>query len=118
KARADIAAADADKQRRELNATAMEREGQAEKISRQALAEAVRAEGMAEADAIAAKGSAEAEAIAARAEALADQSQAVLAQEALHILPMIARELAAGYGSIDNMTVVSADGANKITGDI
>lgn len=117
-ARADVAKATAEKQRRELAAEAAEREGQAEKVSRTALADAVRAEGIAEADAIAAKGTAEADAIAARADALADQSQAVLAQEAMHILPLIARELAAGYGSIDNMTIVSSDGSNKVTSDM
>jgi flotillin len=114
-ARAAVSAAEADKQRRELNAAAMEREGKAEKENRTALADATRA---AEADAIAARGNAEAAAIQARAEALAQQSQAVLAQDALKALPLIAHELALGYSSIDNMTIVSADGANKVTGDI
>jgi flotillin len=117
-ARAAVSAAEADKQRRELNAAAMEREGKAEKENRTALADATRAEGQAEADAIAARGNAEAAAIQARAEALAQQSQAVLAQDALKALPLIAHELALGYSAIDNMTIVSADGANKVTGDI
>jgi flotillin len=117
-ARAAVSAATAEKERRELAASAMEREGLAQKVNRTALADAVKAEGQAEAESIAARGRAEADAISARAEALAQQSQAVLAQDALKALPLIARELAAGYGSIDTITVVSADGANKITGDI
>ena len=117
-AKSEIARADAERQRRVLAAVATEREGLAQRESRKALAEATAAEGVAEASAIEARGLAEAKSIEARGKALAEQSQAVLAQQALEILPKIAAELAAGYGSIDNLTVVSADGANKLTGDI
>jgi len=117
-AKAQIAAADAERQRRELAAQAVEREGTAQKLSRTAQAEAIAAEGRAEAEAISAKGKAEAEAIEARAKALENQSQAVLAQQALETLPRIAHEFASAYGSIDNLTVVSADGANKLSGDV
>lgn len=117
-AKAEIAKADAERERRVLAAAATEREGLAQRESRKALAEAIAAEGLAEASAIEAKGLAEAKSIEARGLALAEQSQAVLAQQALEILPRMAKELAAGYGSIDNLTVVSADGANKLTGDM
>src|SRR5690606_24002938 len=60
---------------------------------------------------------AEAEAIDARARALEVQSQAVLAQELIHLLPEIAAEYAQAIGAIDTMTVVSADGTSKVAGD-
>lgn len=80
-------------------------------------ARATRVEGEAEASAIHAKGIAEAEAIDARARALEVQSEAVLAQELIHLLPEIAGEYAQAIGAIDNMTIVSADGTQKVTGD-
>jgi flotillin len=90
---------------------------EAEKRERELVAEAVAAEGRAEAEAIAAKGRAEAEAIAARAEALATESQAVLAQQMIGVLPAVAEKFAEAYAS-SNITIVSADGANKVTGDM
>lgn len=100
-ARAEIATAEADKRRREL------------------AAQAVELEGAAEASAISARGKAEAEAIEARGVALQKEAQAIIAQDMLKILPDIARELAAGYGHINNLTVVSADGATgAIAGEI
>ncbi|MEB4615206.1 flotillin domain-containing protein, partial [Leucobacter sp. M11] len=98
-------------------AQAIEREGLANRAARIAAAEAIAAEGEAEARAIQAKGVAEANAVEARAAALETQSQAVLAQELIHLLPSIAAEYARAIGSIDNMTVVSADGASKVAGD-
>lgn len=80
-------------------------------------ARATTIEGDAEASAIQAKGLAEAEAIDARAKALEQQSQAVLAQELIHLLPAIAKEYAQAIGAIDNMTVVSADGTSKVAGE-
>lgn len=80
-------------------------------------ARATRVEGEAEASAIHDKGLAEAEAIEARAKALAQQSQAVLAQELIHLLPAIAKEYAGAISSIDNMTVVSADGSSRVAAD-
>jgi flotillin len=118
KATADIASADADRQKRELYATALEREGQAQRINRIANAEALAQEGKSEAEAIKAKGEAEAASIEARAHALATESAAVLAQDALHILPQMAKELASAYGNIDNLTVISSDGANKLSTDV
>lgn len=101
----------------EGRARALEREGIAARESRMAAAEALAAEGRAEAEAIQAKGAAEATAIDARARALETQSEAVLAQELIHLLPAIASEYAQAIGAIDNMTVVSADGTSKVTGD-
>ena len=101
----------------EGRAQAIEREGLANRAARIAAAEAIAAEGEAEARAIQAKGVAEANAVEARAAALETQSQAVLAQELIHLLPSIAAEYARAIGSIDNMTVVSADGASKVAGD-
>ena len=118
KATADVASADAERQKRELSAQALEREGQAQKLNRTLQAEALASEGRAEAEAIEAKGTAEASAIEARAKALSNQSQAVLAQQALEVLPAIAHEFAAAYGNIDNLTVVSSDGSNKLSSDL
>ncbi|WP_336991821.1 SPFH domain-containing protein [Leucobacter sp. VD1] len=101
----------------EGRAKAVEREGLANRAARIAASEALEAEGRAEASALEAKGTAEAAAIDARARALETQSQAVLAQELIHLLPEIAGEYAQAIGAIDNMTVVSADGSAKVTGD-
>ncbi len=101
----------------EGRAKAIEREGLANRAARIAASEALEAEGRAEAAALEAKGTAEAAAIDARARALETQSQAVLAQELIHLLPEIAGEYAQAIGAIDNMTVVSTDGTSKVTGD-
>jgi len=101
----------------EGRAKAVEREGVANRAARIAASEALEAEGRAEAAALEAKGRAEATAIDARARALETQSQAVLAQELIHLLPEIASEYAQAIGAIDNMTVVSADGTSKVAGE-
>lgn len=101
----------------EGRAQAVEREGVASRAARIAASEALAAEGRAEAEAIQAKGTAEAAAIDARARALETQSQAVLAQELIHLLPQIANEYAQAIGAIDSMTVVSADGTSKVAGE-
>ena len=98
-------------------AQAVEREGLANRAARIAASEALEREGRAEAAALEAKGTAEAIAIDARARALETQSQAVLAQELIHLLPEIAGKYAEAIGAIDNMTVVSADGSSKVAGD-
>ncbi|SDQ18573.1 SPFH domain-containing protein [Leucobacter chromiiresistens] len=101
----------------EGRAKAVEREGVASRVARIAAAEALEAEGRAEAAALEAKGTAEATAIDARARALETQSQAVLAQELIHLLPEIATEYARAIGAIEHMTVVSADGTSKVAGE-
>lgn len=83
----------------------------------EAEARALETKGLAEARATEAKGLAEAQAIDARARALEAQAESVLAQELIHLLPAIAREYAQAIGSIDTMTVVSADGTAKVAGE-
>ena len=102
----------------QANAEAQVATARAERDNRLAQAEAVTAEGQAEASAISAKGKAEAEAIGARATALEKEAGAVLAQQMIETLPLIAEKFAAAYAGIDNLTIVSADGANKVTGDM
>lgn len=80
-------------------------------------ARTIETRGLAEARATEAKGLAEAQAIDARARALETQSQAVLAQELIHLLPAIAHEYAQAISAIDTMTVVSADGTAKVAGE-
>ncbi|MCD2443298.1 flotillin family protein [Agromyces sp. SYSU K20354] len=86
----------------------------ADRVARTASAEALKAEGLAEADAIHAKGAAEAAATKAAAEAVAQQSEALLQMRLIDALPLIARELAAPMSNIDQLTVVSTDGASQL----
>ncbi len=92
----------------------------AERDSRVANAEAIRAEGKATADAILAKGQAEAEAEATRlaAEAVAQKSEALIQLRLVEMLPQITHELAAPMGNIDQLTVVSTDGASQLTRNV
>jgi len=90
----------------------------ADRDSRVATAEAIRAEGQAEADAILAKGTAEAEATRLSAEALAQQSEAFLQLRMVEMLPQIAHELAAPMGNIDQLTVISTDGASQLSKNV
>ena len=85
--------------------------------SAEAEARALEARGLAEARATEAKGLAEAQAIDARARALEAHAESVLAQELIHLLPSIAHEYAQAIGAIDTMTVVSADGTSKVSGE-
>ena len=86
----------------------------ADRDARTAAAEALKAEGLAEAAAIEARGAAEAAATKAAAEAVAQQSEALLQMRVIDALPLIARELAAPMSNIDNLTVVSTDGASQL----
>lgn len=86
----------------------------ADRDARRAAAEAVAAEGTAEAEAIHAKGQAEASATKAAAQAVAEQSEALLQLRLIEVLPALARELAAPMGNIDQLTVVSTDGASQL----
>lgn len=90
------------------------RRGEAEKARRVAEAEAVRAEGEAEAAAILAKGQAEAEAMEKRAAAYAKYNDAAVLQMLVEVLPQMAKEVASPMGSIDQLTVVSSDGAGAL----
>ncbi|WP_166871558.1 flotillin family protein [Salinibacterium sp. ZJ450] len=90
----------------------------ADRDSRIAAAAAIREEGQAQADAIRAKGNAEAEATKAAADALAHQSDALIQLRMIESLPLIARELAAPMGNIDQLTVISTDGASQLTKNV
>ena len=90
----------------------------ADRDSRIANAEALRAEGQAEADAILARGTAEATATRLSAEAVAEQSEALIQLRMVEMLPEIARELAAPMSNIDSLTVISTDGASQLTKNV
>ena len=88
-------------------------------------AEAVRLAGQAEADKTAAMaraeaeralnvGKAEAEATSAKAEAMRAYGEAAVLQMVVDQLPSIVREMAAPLSSIDQMSVVSTDGATPL----
>ena len=81
-------------------------------------AEAVRAEGEATAFAILARGTAEAEATKLSAAAVAEQSEALVKLRIIDSLPLIARELAAPISNIDQLTVISTDGASQLTRNV
>ena len=88
--------------------------GEAEKARRTAEADATRAEGEAQAAATLAIGQAEAEAMDKRADAFAHYNDAAVLQMLIEVLPQIAREVAAPIGAIDQLTVVSTDGAGAL----
>lgn len=114
-----IAKAEAEADRVRLSASAdaerVRLEGESEKNRRQALAEALRTEGESEAAAIRAKGEAEAETLQRRAEAFEQYGQAAISQMVIEMLPQLARELAAPLASIDDLTVISNDGAGQLS---
>lgn len=107
---ARIAAAEAARAEGEAEAAANEAKGKAEAV-------AAEARGRAEGVAVSARGLAEAEAIAARADALNNNAQIVLAQELLEVLPAVAEAFAKAYAE-SNITVISADGTNRLTSDM
>lgn len=88
--------------------------GEAQRAEREAVAQAVRAEGAAQADSTAAVGTAEAEAMTQKAEAYARYNQAAVLEMLIKSLPLIAKELASPMSAIDNLTVVSTDGASAL----
>ncbi|WP_067487890.1 flotillin family protein [Actinomadura hibisca] len=78
-------------------------------------AEATRLLGEAEADATRKRGLAEAEAIKARAEALAQNQEAVIAQQLAEQWPQIVEAGARVFGNVDNMVVLNgADGVEDL----
>src|SRR5690606_4783871 len=90
------------------------RRGEAEKARRTAEADALRAEGEAQAASTLAVGQAEAEAMDKRAEAFARYNDAAVLQMLIEVLPQIAREVAAPISAIDQLTVISTDGAGAM----
>ena len=99
----------------EAAAEATIRAGNAERDRQLAQAKAVEALGLARAAAAKAEGLAAAEATHAQAEALREQGDAVLAQQVIALLPEIVRAAAEPIGAIDQLTVVSTDGASQLT---
>jgi flotillin len=88
--------------------------GEAERSRRAAIAEAVRLEGDAEASAVMATGLAEAEAMTKKADAFAQYNDAAVLQMLIQVLPEVAEKLAAPMGAIDQLTVISTDGASAL----
>lgn len=70
-------------------------------------AEASKARGLAEAEAAKAKGLAEAEAIRARAQALAENQEAVIAQQLAENWPQIVEAGSKAFGNVDHMVVLN-----------
>ncbi|MGX1564366.1 flotillin domain-containing protein, partial [Streptomyces sp. NPDC055509] len=98
------AEAEATKARGEAAAQATRATGEAE-------AAAAQARGLAEAEAAKARGLAEADAIKARAAALAENQEAVVAQQLAENWPEIVKAGASAFGNVDNMVVLNgADG--------
>ena len=88
--------------------------GEAEKGRRIAEADATRAEGEAKAAATLAVGQAEAEAMDKRADAFAHYNDAAVLQMLIEVLPQIAKEVASPIAAIDQLTVLSTDGAGAL----
>jgi flotillin len=95
-----------------------EQEAAAELARRRAEAEARKADGLAEAESIGAAGRAEAEAIEAKAEAYSRFNQAAIIDRLADVLPKVAHELSEPYANIDDLTVISTDGASKLSQNI
>lgn len=99
----------------EAAAEATIRAGNADRDRQLAQAKAIEALGLARAEAARAEGLAAAEATKAQAEALREQGAAVLAQQVIALMPEIVRAAAEPISGIDNLTVVSTDGASSLT---
>jgi regulator of protease activity HflC (stomatin/prohibitin superfamily) len=92
-----------------------EAEAAAAKARGLAEAEAAKAKGLAEAESARAKGLAEADAIKARAAALAENQEAVVAQQLAERWPEIVEAGASAFGNIDHMVVLNgADGMSDM----
>lgn len=104
------AAAQADMTRATGLATA-----EATRATGEAEASAIQARGLAEAESAKAKGLAEAASIKARAAALAENQEAVVAQQLAENWPEIVRAGAAAFGSVDHMVLLNgADGLSDM----
>jgi uncharacterized membrane protein YqiK len=87
--------------------TLAEAERKAAVAAAQAEAEATKMRGQADAEATRVKGIAEAEAIKARADALAENQEAVIAQQLAENWPQIVEAGAGVFGNVDNMVVLN-----------
>ena len=119
---AKIASAQAEAERQKLAGQAeaaviqVKGEAQARVVEVNAIAEAQRTtlEGNAEAGITFTKGEAEAKALALRAEAFQKFNEAAIIQTVLGMLPEIVRAAAEPMSAIDNLTVLSNDGASEL----
>ena len=117
-----IAAAQADAERVRLAGQAdaaiqvMKGEAQARvtEVNAEATAKQTTLEGNAEAGIVLSKGEAEAKALALRAEAYRQFNEAAVIQTVLSMLPEIVRAAAEPMGNIDNLTILSTDGASEL----
>jgi uncharacterized membrane protein YqiK len=92
-----------------------EAEAVAAKARGLAAADATRAQGLAEAEARKAQGLAEAEAISARSAALAENPDAVVAQQLAEKWPEIVEAASKAFGNVDHMVVLNgADGVSDL----
>jgi flotillin len=87
--------------------------GSAERERRTALADAVKAEGLAEAASILARGEAEAEAMEKKALAYSGYGDAAVIDIVAAMLPQVVAEAARPMSQIDNISVISTDGASQ-----
>jgi uncharacterized membrane protein YqiK len=124
---ADIAGSEARARQIELQAQAdatrvklaADAESQRTKLIGEAEGAAIRARGTAEGDAISAKGLAEAAAIKARSDALAQNQEAVIAQQLAEHWPQIVEAGAKAFNNIDQMIVMNgADGISEMLGKV
>jgi flotillin len=119
---ARIAAAQAEAERVKLagqaeasvNVTKGEANARVTLVNAQSEAEKTKLEGNAEAGIVFTKGEAEAKALALRADAYRQFNEAAVIQTVLSMLPEIVRAAAEPMGNIDNLTVLSSDGASEM----
>ncbi|WP_323959930.1 flotillin family protein [Arthrobacter sp. JZ12] len=81
-------------------------------------AEVIKVRGEAEADVVRQKGIAEAQGIEAQARAYEQFNDAAVLNKVMEMLPLVAREVAAPMSAIDNMTVISSDGASQLSRNV
>jgi flotillin len=112
---ARIAAAQADAERVKLAGQA---QAHVVEITAEATAKQTTLEGNAEAGIVLSKGEAEAKALALRAEAYRQFNEAAIIQTVLSQLPEIVRAAAEPLANIDNLTVLSNDGASDIVRNV
>lgn len=78
----------------------------------------IKSKGEAEAETIKARGLAEAAGVEASAKAYAEFNEAGILNKVMETLPLIAKEIAAPMSAIDNLTVVSNDGASSLSKNV
>jgi flotillin len=112
---ARIAAAQADAERVKLAGQA---QAHVVEVTAEATAKQTTLEGTAEAGIVLSKGEAEAKALALRAEAYRQFNEAAIIQTVLSMLPDIVRAAAEPMGNIDNLTVLSNEGASDVVRNV